>query len=116
MKGYNMNVIKMACKEETNKDKKLDDSKSVRYYLKLEKTDIFHFAVDVPKNDDVNKQNLSAISFAWDIINKNLLNKDEILIGSGFSQEILKKEEVNNKDFHKNTCKTDEKKDQKLKK
>lgn len=96
---------------EENKEKEQDNNKSIRYYLKLEKTDIFHFAVDVPKDNDVNKQNLGAIELAWNIINKNLINKDEILIGSGFSQEILKKEEVLNSDFDKNLRKVVEKKD-----
>lgn len=110
-KDNKMNVLKMKLKEKEGEEKKQDGDKSVRYYLKLTKTDIFHFAVDVPKIDDVNKQNLGAIELAWNIINKNLINKDEILIGSGFSQEILKKEEVFNSDFDKNSRKVVEKKD-----
>jgi len=100
------NKLKVIKLESKNKDKSKQEQnnnkKNIRYHLKLTESTSYYFAIDIESEDDILKNNTKAISMAWNIITNKLVDLDSIKIGSGFSQEILKKEEVESEIKNKN--------------
>jgi len=103
-KGKKMNVIKFENKNK-NDEKKVENinmkKEILRYHMKLEESTSYYFAVDVESEEDDKKNNTKAITMAWNVINNKLVDLDNIRIGGGFRQEILKKEKIDSEDKSK---------------
>jgi len=91
-------IIKLNKNKENNK-KQEQYTEVMKVSIELEKTDIYLLSVEVPLTKDnknnYEKINIQAITTAWDVINKKLINLDKALIGSAFSQKILGRKKIN---------------------
>ena len=70
----------------------------MRVSLELKKSDIYMLSVEVPltkdnENDD-KKINIQAVSTAWDVINKKLIDINKAMIGDEFSTKILGRKKI----------------------
>jgi len=91
--GTPMPKVKPPKKEES---KKKDNTAVRRVYVRLKKTAIYRFAVNVAVEENSTEENNKAVELAWNVINQKLIDPNSVQVGDAFQTEVIKKELMKN--------------------